>query len=271
MGNKHDKPAPASLEQRVAIALTCSIAATAIVALIAEVEGAIATMDETISIERAKALDLVASPDSIAAREQLIALEFSRDRVKAALPKLQNQHKEVAALEYNAAWNKRLAVVEKERAVVAAALAEFCPQMASKLIALLAQVRATDQRLSEVWQASPSGAGGDRRKTELFARDMAGYSRDVPEIAQELMLPPWRAGEASWPPRGRYVAPLMIFGGGAPGGPYSADWAAHRQQRAEAEKRANDAVFDHYERQEASRLERENAATEQRLAERQRA
>ena len=122
---------PSTLESRIATALTATdIKSSNLATLIAETESAITTADKTAEEERTKALDPIASPDATKAREAMQAAEFSRDRLRTVLPRLQAKHKEVKEQEHAAAWTADYAAVKAKRDVAAEQLREGYPTIA---------------------------------------------------------------------------------------------------------------------------------------------
>src|SRR5450631_672279 len=94
-----------TLEQKIASALADdSITSTALAELITEVETAIIAADKAAEAEREKALDPLASPDADKAHEAMQKVEFSRDRLRTALPRLQQRFSEVRSEEEYARW-----------------------------------------------------------------------------------------------------------------------------------------------------------------------
>jgi predicted transcriptional regulator len=79
-----------SLEKRIAAALVGDdVSSTDLAALVAETEAAFSQAEATAEAERTKALDPALSPDARAAREAMQSAEFSRDRLRTVLPRLQ--------------------------------------------------------------------------------------------------------------------------------------------------------------------------------------
>ena len=107
---------PPSLESCIASSLVSDdIKSSDLAKLITETEGAIAAADKAAEEERERALDPIASPDATKARETLQAAEFTRDRLKTVLPRLQKRHNELQELEYYAAWRADFERVEAKR------------------------------------------------------------------------------------------------------------------------------------------------------------
>ena len=200
-----------TIEQRIAAALTSTdITSSDLAALIAETESAIATADKTAEEERAKALDPALSPDPKAAREAMQAAEFSRDRLKTLLPRLQARHKQLQAKEYEARWYAEFEGVEAKRDALVEELRVY-PAMVAKLINILSRIPAIDAEVSRINGSAPSGVKDRLLKVEQQARGVEGFGvsgawdpRGLLALAADLKLPKFEEDgnryQYSWPP-----------------------------------------------------------------------
>jgi hypothetical protein len=181
---------PSTLESRIATALTATdIKSSNLATLIAETEAAITTADRTAEEERTKALDPIASPDATKAREAMQAAEFSRDRLRTVLPRLQAKHKEVKEQEHAGAWTADYAAVKATRDAVAQQLRERYPTIVTELVALMADIAASDREVDRVNAAAPYGDYPRLRGVELTARGLDHLLQPDISIVQELRLP----------------------------------------------------------------------------------
>ncbi len=181
---------PSTLECRIAMALTATdIKSSNLATLIAETETAITTADKTAEEERMKALDPIASPDATKAREAMQAAEFSRDRLRTVLPRLQAKHKEVKEQEHAAAWTADYAAVKVRRDAAAEQLRERYPTIVAELVALMADIAATDKEVDRINVAAPYGDYPRLRGVELTARGLDHLLQPDISIVQELRLP----------------------------------------------------------------------------------
>jgi len=114
-----------TLEERIAAAFVDDVKSPDLAALIAETEAAITDADTNAKAERIKGLDMLASPDADNARQAMQAAEFARDRLQAALPRLQDRHCEVVAAEEFALWLPRHEAVKARRDALAAELRDL--------------------------------------------------------------------------------------------------------------------------------------------------
>ena len=181
---------PSTLESRIATALTATdIKSSNLATLIAETEAAITTADKIAEEERTKALDPIASPDATKAREAMQAAEFNRDRLRTVLPRLQAKHKEVKEQEHAAAWTADYAAVKARRDAAAEQLRERYPTIVAELVALMADIAATDREVDRVNVAAPYGDYPRLRGVELTARGLDRLLQPDISIVQELRLP----------------------------------------------------------------------------------
>jgi hypothetical protein len=181
---------PSTLESRIATALTATdIKSSNLATLIAETEAAITTADKTAEEERTKALDPIASPDATKAREAMQAAEFSRDRLRTVLPRLQAKHKEMREQEHAAVWTADYAAVKAKRDAAAEQLRERYPTIVAELVALMADIAATDKEVDRINVAAPYGDYPRLRGVELTARGLDHLLQPDISIVQELRLP----------------------------------------------------------------------------------
>jgi hypothetical protein len=202
---------PPTLEQNVAAALSAAdVKSSDLADLIAETESAIATADKTAEEERAKALDPALSPDPKAAREAMQDAEFSRDRLKTLLPRLQARHKQLQAKEYEARWYAELEEVEAKRDALVEELRVY-PAMVAKLVDILSRIPAIDAEVSRINGSAPSGVKDRLLKVEQQARGVEGFGvsgawdpRGLLSLAADLKLPKFEEDgnryQYSWPP-----------------------------------------------------------------------
>jgi hypothetical protein len=76
----------------------------AIMELLSEVEAAVTLAELNIEAERAKAIDLVQSPDPKTAHERVVGAELVRDRLRAVMPKLRDRLSAVLREEAHERW-----------------------------------------------------------------------------------------------------------------------------------------------------------------------
>jgi hypothetical protein len=124
------------LEDRISAALTDHITSSDLKALIGEAQEAIIAADASAEHERARALDLVISPDATQARDAMENAAFTRDRLRTVLPRLQARLKVVEAAEYLVRWEPDFKRVEAQRDALASEMRETYPVAVAQLIPL---------------------------------------------------------------------------------------------------------------------------------------
>jgi hypothetical protein len=171
-----------SLESRIAAMLSAADAKSdAVAALIVEVEAAAQDADATATKTREETLDPTVIVDTVKAGAALATAELSRDRLRAALPRLQARHKELVEADY--------AAVKARRNATARQLSERYPALVAELVALMADIAATDREVDCVNAAAPYGDHPRLRGVEVTARGLDRLLHPDVSIMQELRLP----------------------------------------------------------------------------------
>jgi hypothetical protein len=179
---------PITLEQRIVVALRDSIKSDAVAALIQEVEAAAQAADENATQAREEALDPAVVVDTAKVGAAVVTAELTRDRLRAALPRLQARHKELAEAEYVAAWMVDVKRVESLRDEMAEELERVYPAAVGQLVDLMVCIAGVDKEVSHINRHRPSGP--DYPHLHAVERWVRGHllQPDVP-IATELRLP----------------------------------------------------------------------------------
>jgi chromosome segregation ATPase len=200
-----------ALEDRLAAAFDDGSKADDVKVLIKEVEAAALAADEAAKHARERALD-PASKNVALARREMSDADFRRDRLQAALPKLQARQKKLLASEENAQRRIAYAKAEAVRDKLATELRETYPQLVDQLLELMTRLRANDLEVEYInANALPSGSM-PLLVAELVARDLPGFARpisDIPRITKQLRLPAFVYSEFApyaWPTAPRLAA-----------------------------------------------------------------
>jgi hypothetical protein len=177
-----------SLEQRIAAALTpTDIASTDLAALIAEVEGAAQAADENATRAREEALDPAVVVDTAKVGAAVATAELTRDRLRAALPRLETRYRETVEAEALAAWRAEADELEPRGVALLDGFAEFYPEMAKRIANHLDDMRAFDKQVDDLNRRRPNG--------------VPALSRSTPALAKDLRIPsPYKTSELWWPP-----------------------------------------------------------------------
>jgi hypothetical protein len=207
-----------ALEKRIASTLSDeSVTSQTLGDLIPELEAAVAVADRAAEDARARALDLVDSPDAEKAEDAMKTAEFRRDRLRTALPRLKERHAAVAAAEYAACWNSDCDSVEAQRNAVAREFVEVYRNVAAQLIDLFERMEAVDKEVSRVNRSAPDGEHRRLLEAELTARGLERFTvMENPSIPQKVQLPdPEESAKMAWPrptvPFGVLVASSVVL------------------------------------------------------------
>src|SRR5262249_31067143 len=140
-----------SLESRIAAMLSAVDAKSdALAALITEVEVAAQEADATATKTREEALDPAVVVDAAKVGATVASTTLVRDRLQAALPRLQEQLKQAREREYAECWLNDYAAVKARRDAVAQQLRERYPQLVEELVTLMTNIAITDKEVSRV-------------------------------------------------------------------------------------------------------------------------
>ena len=243
-----------TLEQRIASSLSAdAVTSTVLTRVISDVEAAIVAAENVAKEERAKALDPTVVVDSKEASVAVLTATLSSERLRAALPRLQERLKQVAAVEYLVRWRADFERLRIKRDQLAAEFAETYPALVAKLIDLFQRDKALDIELSRMLQARPAGADGYLDGAEATAR---GSSRTGPQLADVVKLPDFvHSTVMSWPPPQQWVSVM----------PPAVDprYLKTREQQARED---SEALARYYKLQEEERQKREAAEAKARAA-----
>jgi hypothetical protein len=128
-----------SLEQRIADALCSEMPSAKVEALIGEAEASVAAAEEAAAEARARALDPTVLDPS--ARIAAADAEFTRDRLRAALPKLRTRLAKLQRAEAYARWVVDYDRVRPLRDALAEELRALYPDFVARLTDLLRRIQ----------------------------------------------------------------------------------------------------------------------------------
>src|SRR5262245_53427041 len=248
---------PTTLDQRIGQALDGKVvAADDLQHLIGEVEAAIEGADKIAKQERERSLDPMASPaDAEQAAQRAVVVELKRDRLKTALPRLQEKHSEARRIESADRWHAIANKVEIAVDAVVEQLAHY-RQWADQIVAVLREAEATNEQVARINGVVPDGI--DRRVGKV---DLAW--------AQNLVLPdPGRPDHNLWPPprpsfAESYAASMAVAP--HPG----ADWARAQAANADTIRERQRRQGEYYENLTREQEERQNREERERFSRRQ--
>ena len=115
------------------------------------------------------------------------AAELTRDRLRAALPRLRARYTEIRHQEAVAKWKAEAGEFEVRGEAMLNEFAEFYPEMAKRIADQLDQMGAFDKQVDDLNRRRPNG--------------VPALSRSTPALAKDLRIPsPYMTGELWWPP-----------------------------------------------------------------------
>jgi hypothetical protein len=254
-----DPPPPSQpLEQRIADALgDNAIKSAVLAALYNEVAAAITAAATAADHAKERALN-PSTQDAQAARARRDDCVFQLERLKAALPPLQQRYSQVRLAERRTEWREQFAQVKAKRDATAEKL-QAIYELTEQLIEVLQEGQQVDQEVEIVNSTAPNGEPDRLLTTECAARGVNGVGPNgALSLMTDLKLPRWNAPGLAWPPPEpaidfqRIVPPNMLTHPGD-------NWAAHQQEaKAQADAEAK-RVAEFYRRQTREREERDNA------------
>jgi hypothetical protein len=243
-----------------------SASAAELTELIREVEAATTTAEETAKQERAKAVDLVASPDPKTAYQRIVEAEIFRDQLKTVLPKLRETLSAALAEESKERW---LADYWRVRQQLDEAVTLFknYQQHAEQIAHLFAVAAEVDKEVSRINGTAPDGVHYRLLSVELTARGMGSFTLDNPSLSQTVELRAWdNSGHKLWPHGSSgSLAAAYAQSVAAPyhPGPRWSDPEYQTQRRAEVEKEQR-RLADYYADATAQQEQRKNAEERER-------
>ncbi len=226
--------AASPLDAKIANALAdANTPAETFLKLFREAENALDAADEAAEKERERSLD-PATADPEKAQAMLQKIELGRDRLNAALPKLQARYEQARARERVADWAAEYEQFEQKRDALARELTEVYPAAVEQLVDLFERIMAVDREIDQVNGSAPRSDPRRLKGIELTARELDHFTDINPPIARELRLPhPGETSRLAFPPHvvnfsvqaSEKVARAMAERGAA----YGPDWHSVRQ------------------------------------------
>jgi hypothetical protein len=244
-----------TLEQRITNAFSERIPLSEIAKLIAETEEAITAAEAAAEDARVKALDPIASPDSVKARAAMEDAAFTRDRLRTVLPKLHKLLKQVEHEEYVAQWEPDYETVKAVRDQLAVEMRKVYPDAVAQLADLFQRMAECDRECSRINGSAPSGDRRRLRGVELTARGVEALLQPDVWIAETLRLPYFTRDKGpifAWPP----PTPPVFVSCLVPPGP-GPDWHAEVKARDAARREESERVIAYYNERARERQERE--------------
>ena len=180
-----------AIEERIASTLAAAddVKSADLAALIQEVETAAQAADEAATKAREQALDPAIVVDAAKVGAAVATAELTCDRLQAALPRLQERHKQVRQAEAVAAWKAEAEELEARRKALMIEFRKFYPEMIDRIVDHLYSMRALDNEINHFNYRRPDGSVNPLElSTPFFAMDLK-----IPD-------PDNRGGQLLWPP-----------------------------------------------------------------------
>jgi hypothetical protein len=192
-----------SRDDRVRAVLTAPASSQDAAALLAEVEAALAAIDDEVKATRQRALDpLTSSADAEAARAELERVDFDKERLAAQVAALAGRARTLRESEQADAKAAERSAALKERDELAEVIRTRYPELAAELADIASRIVASDARV----QAATAGGLKREASAEAVARgcapNFALHGGSPIGRISEIRLPALDASApAIWPPR----------------------------------------------------------------------
>jgi hypothetical protein len=190
-----------TIEQRIVTILNNENSSAAEIAeIVPEAESAVHAADQAVEAERAKAMDVVRSPNVEAAHRAVAEAVLVRERLRALLAKAGMKLSEAQAAEMQERWLVEFNRVKEKRDEAAAAFRRY-RELSQEIVHLFSLAAEVDREIYQVNASAPNGVHQRLRHVENEARDVE-FSRDRPSLAATVELRDWNnSGRMLWPQR----------------------------------------------------------------------
>ena len=180
-------PTP-TLEQRIAAALTATdITSSDLSQLLVDVEAAAGAADADATKAREAALDPAVVVDTAKVGAVMASATLVRDRLQAALPRLQERHNQVRQAEAVATWTADAEELEARRMALMIEFRKFYPETIERIVDHLYCMRTLDKEINHFNSRRHDGS-------------MDPLPLCSPFFAMDLKIPDPEGGSPLWPP-----------------------------------------------------------------------
>ena len=156
--------------------------------MVVEVEAAAQEADATATKTREEALDPAIVIDAAKVGAAVATATLTRDRLQAALPRLQEQLRQTRQAEAVAAWRAEAEELDARRIALMTEFAEFYPAMEKRIVDHLYTMRALDREINEFNSRRPDGS-------------ITPLALSTPAFTVNLQIPdPYDKKRPLWPP-----------------------------------------------------------------------
>jgi hypothetical protein len=189
------------IEQRIVTILNNDNSSAAEIAeIVREAESAAQTADRAVETERAKAMDVVRSPNVEAAHQAVAESVLARERLRALLTKLRMKLSEAQAAEAQERWLVEFNRVKQLRDEAAETFRSY-RELSQAILNVFMLAAEVDREIDHVNANAPNGVHQRLRHVENEARNVE-FSRDRPSLAATVELRDWEnSARMLWPQR----------------------------------------------------------------------
>jgi hypothetical protein len=190
-----------TIEQRIVTILDNARSSAAEIAeIVREAESAAQAADQAVEAKRAKAMDVVRSPNVEDAHRAVAEAVLARERLRALLAKLLVKLSEAQAAEAQERWQVEFNSVKQKRDEAAAAFRRY-RELSQEIVHLFSIAAEIDHEIDHVNASAPYGVYQRLRHVENEARNVE-FSRDRPSLVATVELRDWdNSGRMLWPQR----------------------------------------------------------------------
>jgi hypothetical protein len=225
--------------------------------LLSELETALNQTQADADRYHADCLD-ISCDDPVSAKANERASMLRHQRLEAVRPRLADLLKQTLRAEYGARWasyRARTAEKVKDSAKRFAGL----EKLMAEVIDIFIEARETDKEVDRCNAAAPSSDAPRLQYTELTARNMERFTRDIPSLAEVVTLFEFKiSSKQIWPPPRRSMGLLLTESmPPSPDPRYSDKWYESVGDRRVEQQAQQKRVTDYYSRQQQEREQRE--------------
>ena len=217
--------------------------------MVADTEWAIEHTNQALAAEKQKASDITKVVDASKSAATIATLELETNRLRNAVPRLQQKLQQAEASEYAAKWDRAFKQVATERDALARELTAVYGDMVHNLIDLFDRIEAFDRdKVDRINSCAPAGVSRRMLGVELAARNLTSFSAAQPRLIDNLRLPhPAETSTIIFPrPADNSIGLMMAEAAAAmaqrlPAGRYSSDWAGVvKMEKAQAAAKSDE-------------------------------
>ena len=187
-----------TIEERITHAMIEETSSAEVLPLLEELESAIENYGKVATQAHDEALKLTADPDK--SERAWRSAELKRDRLKGALPRLEQRYHSLKDAEELGTWRLRYHAVKSDCTALAREFHEKMPELFGAIVDLFQRMLECDKSVNEVNSSAPPSAHERLLSTELVARNVLGLGGSV-SILKTTQLPDLKdPNRAMWPP-----------------------------------------------------------------------